>query len=156
MFGRSTKLLLPPRDVPDLQFTSQTEESSEISPNTEVSVTEVVCQSINGDLIEKCGEISPNLENPVKRLDINSNEKYIVGYSGNLKKHGEIPPEATVNEKIDKIQDDGGWFQHPIKCVSKWSKALKLGVVNSMVLDSSYTATVDSEEDDKCGFSFFL
>ena len=32
-FGRSTKLLLCPKDVPDLQFTSETEEKGGILPN---------------------------------------------------------------------------------------------------------------------------
>ena len=42
-FGRTRKLLLHPKDVPDLQFSSKTEENGEIPPKTEISVTEVVC-----------------------------------------------------------------------------------------------------------------
>ena len=67
-FGRSTKLLLHTKDVPDLQFTSKTERKGEIPPNTEVSVVElsfdpnkqktVSCP----DLIEKCVEIPPREE----------------------------------------------------------------------------------------------
>ena len=35
-FGRGTKLLLHPKDIPNLQFTSETEEKGEIPPNTEI------------------------------------------------------------------------------------------------------------------------
>ena len=37
-FGRSTKLLLHPKNIPDLQFSSKTEESGEIPPEIETSV----------------------------------------------------------------------------------------------------------------------
>ena len=37
-----------------------------------------------------------------------------------------------------------------------WSKALKMGVVYSMGLDTSHTAVMDSGENDKHDFSFFL
>ena len=57
---------------------------------------------------------------------------------------------------MGRIKEDGGWFQHPVNCVSKWSKALKLGVVSSMGLDSGQTTTVDPGENDKHSFSFFL
>ena len=106
--------------------------------------------------LEKGGEISPNPEKPVKKLNINSSKQYIVGYSDILKIYGEILPETSVDEKPDKVKEKSGWLQHPINCVSKWSKALKSGVINSMGLDFSHTATRDSEEDDKHGFSFFL
>ena len=179
-FGRSTKLLLHPQDVPDLQFPSKTEENGEILPKTEISVIEVACQSMESvEPIEKCseippnleisvrkllagpkaekgGEISPNQEKPGKILNINSNKQYIVGYSGKLKMYSEIPLETAVREKTDKVGERSGWLQHPVNCVSKWSKALKSGVISSMGLGSSHTATTDSEEDDKHGFSFFL
>ena len=44
----------------------------------------------------------------------------------------------------------------PIKCVCKWSKALKMGVVHSIAWDQEHTAMMDSEESDKPSFSFFL
>ena len=61
-FGRSTKLLLHAKDVPDLQFTSKTERKGEILPDTEVSVIEWSVDSnkqknVSGsDLIGRCGE----------------------------------------------------------------------------------------------------
>ena len=63
-FGRSMKLLLHPKDVPDLQFSSKTEERGEILPETEISVVLVVSKQEQvkvTDVIEKCGEISPQL-----------------------------------------------------------------------------------------------
>ena len=141
-FGRTTKLLLHPQDVPDLQFPSKTEENAEILPKTEISVAEVVCQSMESvDRIERCseilpnleisvgklltnpkvekgGEISPNSEKPVKIININSKRQHIVEYGDILKTCGEIPPETSVDEKSDKVKENDGWFQHPVNCVS--------------------------------------
>ena len=41
-------------------------------------------------------------------------------------------------------------------CVSKWSKALKQGVTNSMGLEKINTASTTAGESEKFGFSFFL
>ena len=40
-FGRSTKLLIHPKDIPDLQFDRKPRNSSEISPDIEISMIEV-------------------------------------------------------------------------------------------------------------------
>ena len=40
-FGRSTKLLVHPKDIPDLQFDRKPRNSSEISPDIEISMIEV-------------------------------------------------------------------------------------------------------------------
>ena len=158
-FGRNTKLLLHPKDVPDLQFTSKTKEKGEIPPEVEVSMVNVMPKQkgVSGtDVVEKGGEISPQLQKSVEITVINSGNEYIVDYTDDLKKHGEIPPEAAVKEETDKLYEKRTWFQNPVNCVSKWSKALRMGVVNSMGLNSSHTAAVDSEEGKKHGFSFFL
>ena len=87
-FGQSTKLLLHPKDVPDLQFTSKTEEKGEILPSTEVSVMELNLASSKqetercSDWIEKYGEIPPNAED--------SRVKYLV------EKCGEIWPKLEI------------------------------------------------------------
>ena len=47
-FGRSVKLLLHPKDVPDLQFSPKTEERGEIPPETEISVVQVVSKQEKG------------------------------------------------------------------------------------------------------------
>ena len=41
-FGRNTKLLLHPKDVPDLQFSSKTEKKGEIPPEVEISMVNVI------------------------------------------------------------------------------------------------------------------
>ena len=156
-FGRNTKLLLHPKDVPDLQFTSKTEKKGEILPEVEISMVNVMPKqkvASSTDLVERSGEISP--QKSVEILVINAGSEYIVDCTDDLKKHGEIPPEAAAKEETDKLQEKQTWFQNPVNCVSKWSKALKRGVVHSVGLDASHTATMNSEESDKHGFSFFL
>ena len=64
-FGRNSNLLLHPKDVPDLQFTSKTEEKGEIPPEVEVSMVNVMSKQkgVSGtDLVQKGGEISPQLQ----------------------------------------------------------------------------------------------
>ena len=39
-FGRSTKLLIHPKDIPDLQFDRKSRNSREISSDTEISMIE--------------------------------------------------------------------------------------------------------------------
>ena len=62
----------------------------------------------------------------------------------------------SVIEESDKLYEKRTWFQNPVKCISKWSKALKMGIVHSMGLDHKHTAAMDSGENDKLSFSFFL
>ena len=71
-------------------------------------------------------------------------------------KTSEISPEAAVNGESENLPENPKWFQKPIICVSKWSKALKMGVVHSMGLDTGHTASMNQQEDDKHAFSFFL
>ena len=102
-FGRSTKLLLHPKDVPDLQFTRNTEDKGEIPPDTDISEIECKMNEVkaNIDIREKSGKISPKSENTVEIPVINSSNQYIVDYTEDLKKHDEIPPEAAVSEGTD-------------------------------------------------------
>ena len=152
-FDRSTKLLLHSNDVPNLQFTANTEDSGGDLTKAEVSVLE---GENNIKPIMKGGEISPDLENTVEVPVINVSKKYIAGHTDELVEHSKTSPEGTVNGETDKLQGEQTCFQSPVNCVSNWSKALKRGVINFMGLDSSHTATVHSGEDDKHGFSFFL
>ena len=61
-FGRSTKLLLHPRNVPDLQFSQKWEDNSEIPPDVEVSTVECtldVQKTVSGsNLAGVCGEFN--------------------------------------------------------------------------------------------------
>ena len=97
--------------------------------------------------MNKSGEILP--ENTVKGLGTNRYTKYIVDSMGNSQKTSKISPKVNLPK-------NPAWFQRPIICVSKWSKALKTGVVHSMGLGTNHTAYRKQEEDDKHGFSFFL
>ena len=99
-FGRSTKLLLHPKDVIDLQFSPTTEKKGKIAPEVEISMVNVVTnQEIpdGTDLMNRSGKILP--ENTVKRLVTNTCSEYIVDCRGDSKKTSEIPPEAAVNEE---------------------------------------------------------
>ena len=55
-FGRNTKLLLHPKDVPVLQFNSKTEKNGKIPPEVEISMVNVIPKqniSSSTDLTEK-------------------------------------------------------------------------------------------------------
>ena len=182
-FGRSTKLLLYPKDITDLQFTSETEDKGEIPPVTEMLVIDLAitpyrgkCGEIpaNSDeckartslvldkqkcggclkFLEKVGKILPNSQNCIENT-INSNEQHITGYTEELKKEGEIPPNVATNSQTDDRKHT--WFYSPVNCVSKWSKALKQGVANTIGLESSHAAIATSRENDKlCFFILFV
>ena len=97
-------MLLHPRDIPDLQFSSKTEGKGEISPETEVLEVQVI-----------------------KLPHINSSHKYIVEPADSREREGEIQPEAVEEKGKDRLCENQVWFQNPVKCVSKWSQALKNG-----------------------------
>ena len=156
-FGRNTKLLLHPKDVTDLQFSPETEKKGEILPEAEISIVNVITNeeiSDSTDLTSKSGEISP--ENSVKRLVTNAGSEYIVDRMGDIRKTSKISPEAAVNEENENLQESRTWFQNKVNYISKWSKALKMGVVHSMGLDTNHTVNMRQGENDKHDFSFFL
>ena len=178
-FGRSTKLLIHPKDIPNVQFDKQTDNKSEIPPEAENSVIEV--NAISGreeygeippeqlpmkassdastnnetfvetiDLREERSEFSPKVQKAVQKQMINLSKQYIAGSM-----------EECVNDGNSRSQlDDEGngnrWFCSPVDCVSKWSKALKQGVSNSMGLERLHTASTTAGESEKSDFSFFL
>ena len=152
-FGRGTKLLLHLKDVPDLQFTSETEEKGEIPPTTdilEIDLAITPCRAKCGEILPNRGEISSDSHDCV----IKSNKQLITGYTQELKREGEIPPGTATDSQSDDRKHT--WFCSPINCLSKWSKALKQGVVNTMGLESSHAAITTPKENDKLDFSFFL
>ena len=156
-FGRNTKLLLHPKDVTDLQFSPKMEKKGEIPPETEISLINLITNqeiSDSTDLMSKSGEISP--ENAVKTPVINVCSEFIVDGTRSLMKYSEISPEAPTKEETERFKKKQTWFQNPINCISKWSKALKMGVVHSMGLDADHTANMCQKENDKHSFSFFL
>ena len=155
-FGRSTKSLIHPKDIPDVQFDRKTGNKGEILPEAENSVIEVNATSgreedgeippeqlpIKGlsdasanneifvetlDLCEERGEFSPKVQNLVEKKLVNLDKQYIAD---------------SVRERLNDGENGGSqsggkgngnrWFCSPMNCVSKWSKALKQGVSNSM------------------------
>ena len=62
---------------------------------------------------------------------------------------------SSRSQIIDKVSSNT-WFYSPMDCVSKWSKALKQGVTNSMGLEKIHTASTAAGESEKPDFSFFL
>ena len=91
------------------------------------------------DLIKKGGEILPKAEIFGKEPNNNSNEQYIAEHTDDLKKHDEILPDAAVNRENDKMYENYTWFSNSVNRISKWSKALKLGVGNSVGVESCHS-----------------
>ena len=156
-FGRNTKLLLHPKDVQDLWFSSETEKKGKIPPEVEISMVNVMPkQKISGGigLMNGSGKISP--DNTVKTPVANACGEFIVDCMRDNRKHSEILSEAAVKEETEKLHENRTWLLNPVNCVSKSSKALKMGIVHSMGLDTSYTATMSPRGNEKHEFSFFL
>ena len=179
-FGRSTKLLIHPKDIPEVQFDRKTDNKGEISPEAENSVIKVKATSgreedskilpeqllIKGlsdasanneifvetlDLCEERGKFLPKVQNLVEKQLFNLDKQYIadaVGESLNDSGNGGNQPGNKGN--------GNRWFCSPVNCVSKWSKALKQGVSNSMGLERLHTASITAGESEKPDFSFFL
>ena len=156
--GRSTKLLLHSKDVPDLQFVVKPEDRGKILPNTELSVIQSKVNNMYNsvDSREKVGEIPLKSEKVTEIAVINVKQEYIAGHTEGWRKDGVTPLGAAGDGDKDGSHENHTWFQNPVNCMSKWSKSLKMGVVNSMGLNSSHTASVNSEESERHGFSFFL
>ena len=178
-FGRSTKLRLHPKDIPNVQFDKQTDNKSEIPPEAENSVIEVnaiSCREEYGeippeqllmkassdasannetfveiiDLHEERGEFSPKVQKVVQKQIINLSKQYIAGL---------VEEHVNDGNSRSQLDDEGNgnrWFCSPVDCVSKWSQALKQGVSNSMGLERLHTASTTAGESEKPDFSFFL
>ena len=179
-FGRSTKLLIHPKDIQNVQFDRQTDNKSEISPEAENSVTKVNATSGREedskipperlpnkassdasennetsvetvDLHEERGEFSPKVQNLVQKQMFNLSKQYIAGSVEERVNDG--------NNSRSQLNDEGKgnrWFCSPVDCVSKWSQALKQRVSNSMGLERLHTASTTAGESEKPDFSFFL
>ena len=131
-FGRSMKLLLHTKDIPEPQFTSETERSSKILPNTKIAVIEV---------------------------DTNTFKQYIVDCGEVTKEGDEIPPSTAPWRENTNTCDRSKkltWFANSVNCISKWSKVLKKGVKDSAGVGAGYTAMEQPETSKNLTFSFFL
>ena len=178
--GRSMKLLIHPKDIPDLQFDRKARNKGEILPDTEISMIEVNKTSgrdeygeippkqlpINVsldpsadkeksvdilDLCEERGKFPPKVQNQVQNQMFNLSKQYI---AGSLEEH--VNQSNSSRSQVDDKDNRNTWFYSPMDCVSKWSKALKQGVTNSMGLEKIHTASTAAGESEKLDFSFFL
>ena len=179
-FGRSTKLLIHPKDIPDMQFGREADTKSEISPEAENSMVEVKVTSgreeygeippeqlpirtvsdtsANNeifvetiDLHEERGEFSPKVQKSVEKELVNLDKQYIADSVGEHVSDG-----SNSASQLDDKGLGNRWFCSSVGCVSKWSKALKQGVANSMGLERLNTASTTAGESEKPDFSFFL
>ena len=179
-FGRSTKLLIHPKDIPDLQFDRKARNRGEISPDMEISMIEVnitsgrdehgkiplkqlpikVFSDLSSDkeksvdildLCEERGEFPPKVQNHVQNQMFNLSKQYI---AGSVQEH--VNQSNTSRSQLDDKGNRNMWFYSPMDCVSKWSKALKQRVTNSMGLEKIHTASTAAGESEKPDFSFFL
>ena len=150
-FGRSTKLLIHPKDIPDLQFDRKARNKGEISPDTEISMIEVNITSGRDeyskippkqlpikvssdtsadkeksvdilDLCEERGEFPPKVRNRVQNQMFNLSKQYI---AGSVKER--VNQSNSSRSQLDDKDNRNMWFYSPMDCVSKWSKALKQG-----------------------------
>ena len=179
-FGRSTKLLIHPKDIPDLQFDRKARNKGEISPDMEISMIEVNITSGRDeygeippkqlpikvssdtsadkekfvdilDLCEERGEFPPKVRNRVQNQMFNLSKQYIAGSV-----EERVNQSNSSRSQLDDKDNRNTWFYSPMDCVSKWSKALKQGVTNSMGLEKIHTASTTAGESEKPDFSFFL
>ena len=89
-FGRSTKLLIHPKDIPNVQFDKQTDNKSEIPPEAENSVIEV--KAISGR--KEYSEIPPE-QLPMKASsDASANNKTFVETVDLREGRGKFLPKA--------------------------------------------------------------
>ena len=142
-FGRSTKPLLHPKDIPNVQFDRKARNKGEISPDVENSMIEVNITSGRDeygeilpkqlaievssdtsadkeksedilDLCEESGEFPPKVRNQVQNQIFNLSKQYIAG-----------SVEECVNQsnsskgRFDDKDNTNTWFYSPMNCVSK-------------------------------------
>ena len=179
-FGRSTKLLIHPKDIPNVQFDSKARNKGVISPDVENSIIEVKDTSGRDeygeipskqlpikvssdtsadkeksvDILDLCvenGEFSPKVQSSVEKQLFNFDKQYIADSVA-----GDVSDGGNSGRQFKNKGNTSGWFYSPVNCVSKWSKALKQGVSNSIGLERLHTVRITAGESEKSGFSFFL
>ena len=89
-FGRSTKLLIHPKDIPDLQFDRKARNEGEISPDTEISMIEVNITSGR----DEHGEIPSKQQASNAISNLSSDKENSVDHSDLCEEKGEFSPIA--------------------------------------------------------------
>ena len=93
----------------------------------------------------------PKVQNPVEKQLANLNKQYIADSMGER-----VNDVSNGGSWCDDKSSRNGWFFSSVDCVSKWSKALKQRVSNSVGLEKLQTASTTAGESEKSDFSFFL
>ena len=89
-FGRSTKLLIHPKDIPDVQFDRKTDSKSEILPEAENSMIEVNVTSAG----EEYGEIPPDQQTIKASSDTSVNNEISVETLDLREERSEFSPKV--------------------------------------------------------------
>ena len=147
-FGRSTKLLLHPKDVPELHF--PVEDSSDM-------VKQVVINNVTESLVEvatkhhKTSEIPPE-----KRVDNDYSNAECQRKP--VDKQDEISPVKRDNLAHDGKREPqkGNWFTFSTASMSKLSNALKEGMFGKQEGGTMDMATRSGPTNEDREFSFFL
>ena len=147
-FGRSTKLLLHPKDVPELLFPGES--------NTD-TVEQVVINNITECLVEittkchKTSEIPPEM-----KIDNDNNDTRCQSKSvGKQDKISLVKKDVLAHNNKGEPQS-GNWFAFSVTGMSKLSNALKEGMFGRKGgCPTDMARHLEPKNEDK-GFSFFL
>ena len=142
-FGRSTKLLIHSKDVPNVQFDREARSEGKILPDAENSLIEVNITSSRDkygkippdqlpfkvssgtstdkeksvDILDLCGEkgeLLSKVRNRVQNQMFNLSKQYIVGSVEEC-----VNPSNSSRSQLDDGDNRNMWFNSPRNCVSK-------------------------------------
>ena len=147
-FGRSTKLLLHPKDIPELHF--PVENNANSSRQLEIN-----------NVIESIVEITPNCQEtseipPVMGMDYNDNVLEV--QTNQIGEANEIPPVKrgfSAKSSLKGPQKES-WMTFPAVGISKLSNALKKGMFGEQGGSQTDMATRLECKNEDSEFSFFL
>ena len=147
-FGRSTKLLLHPKDVPELHFPA--ENNANLTEQVEIN-----------NVIESIVEIAPNCQEiseipPVMGMDYNDN--VLEDRTNQIGEANEIPPVKrgfSTKSSVKEPQKEN-WMTFSAVGISKLSNALKKGLFGEQGGSQTDMATRLGRESEDREFSFFL
>ena len=147
-FGRSTKLLLHPKDIPELHFP--------VKDNT--NSTEQV--EIN-NVIESIVEIAPTHHETSEILSVSSidyNDTTLEGQTKQISEPNEIPSvkQGIPANNNPREPQKGSWMTFSTVGISKLSNALKKGMFGKQGGSPTDMATRLGPENEDREFSFFL
>ena len=146
-FGRSTKLLLHPKDIPELHFPEKSGTDT---------VEQVAINSIIESIVELPEKQHKTHEIPPEAM-VDNNDNNTGHQLKSVGKPDEISPvKGDISAQINSREAQGGnWFSISVASVSKWSNALKEGVFGKEGGCPADMATRLASRNEDKGFSFF-